>query len=451
VNTAPPAATTAAPAAAPATTALATAAPVVAPVVAPARFVSLIRRGASTPLRLRALLILLVVGLAVWGIGSSIAVAQREASTHRAVDATAQVLIATQQLQSAVAEADAAATSNFLSPDREQARLFRDALDQAARALETAAHNASDDKDIHTTLSAIGAALIRYSSQVERANTVRSSAATSDPALLQPATALLDDVVRKGTTSLLDASTSKYKDDTGKLGVVDTLGLITAVIALLVLLEAQLYIAKKHRRVINVPLFLATICLLAGTVWFAAATTGQHRQLGATNTRAFNALNTIGGIRSNAYRVKTQESLRALDPTNTTDSFDGGSSVEVGAVAAGIRTLQQFGDTSVEAAANTELAARWDRYVADRTRSFAADATSKPSAASLASGPSNASFGAFNAVLDGSLTDNQIQFNLGLADAKARMRNLRLILAVASALAVVLAAWGVQLRLREYR
>ena len=215
---------------------------------APTRLVSLVRRGASTPLRLRALLVLVVVGLAVWGIGSSIAVARREASTNRAVDASAQVLIATQQLQSAIAEADAASTSNFLMPDREQARLFRDALDQAADGLESAARNAGNDQQIHTTLSTIGAALVRYGSQVERANTIRFSSATADPALLEPATTLLDDVIRPATKSLLNASTSKYNADTGKLGTVDTIGLITAVLALLALLETQFYVAKKHRR-----------------------------------------------------------------------------------------------------------------------------------------------------------------------------------------------------------
>jgi CHASE3 domain sensor protein len=445
VNTATPAAAATAPAAASAQGT----GPAVTPNIAPARFVSLIRRGASTPLRLRALLILLVVGLAVWGIGSSIAVAQREASTHRAVDASAQVLIATQQLQSAIAEADAAATSNFLSPDREQARLFRDALDQAAGALETAARNAGDDEQIHTKLSAIGAALIRYSSQVERANTTRATATTADPALLQPATALLDEIIRPRTTELLDASTSKYKDDTGKLGAVDTLGFITAVIALLVLLEAQLYIAKKHRRIINVPLFLATLCLLAGTTWFAAATFGQHRQLAATRSRAYNSLVGLNVVRASAYEIKTAESFYALNPTKEAADLVGAADTSV--VATNIGQVVASADTSTEMSAGRELETRWDRYLADRQRSLAASPTGKPSPATLASGPSNASFGAFNAVLDGVLADNQSQFNLGLADAKARLRNLRLILATASALAVVLAAWGVQLRLREYR
>jgi hypothetical protein len=393
--------------------------------------------------------VLLVVGLALWGIGSSIAVSQREASTRRAVDAAAQVLIATQQLQSAIAEADAAATSNFLVPDREQARLFRDALDQAAAGLETAARNAGDDEAIHTTLTTIGAALVRYSSQVERANTVRASATSADPALLEPASALLYDVIRPGAKSLLDASTEKYNDDAGKLGNVSTLGLITAVIALLVLLEAQLFIAKKHRRVINVPLLLATVCLLLGTGWFAAATIRQHRQLGATRTRAYDALVRISLVRERAFSLKTAESLYALSPTKENAELVGGP--ESSGVTDKIAELVDSADTATEASAGRELGVRWDRYLADRERSLAAPPTGKPSPATLASGPSNASFGAFNAVLDSVLADNQSQFDLGLADAKARMRNLRLILAVASALAVVLAAWGVQLRLREYR
>jgi hypothetical protein len=424
-------------------------APPAAATVAPTRLVSLVRRGASTPLRLRALLVLLVVGLAVWGIGSSIAVARREASTRRAVDASAQVLIATQQLQSAIAEADAAATSNFLSPDREQARLFRDALDQAALGLETAARNAGDDNQIHKTLSAIGAALVRYSSQVERANTVRAGAIAADPALLQPATELLQGVIRPGADSLRQGSTKQYIDNTGKLGIVDTLGLITAVIALLVLLEAQLYIAKKHRRVVNVPLLLATLCLLGGTAWFAAATTGQHRQLGATQTRAFESLTQISDVREAAYRLKTAESLYALTPTN--EMADRVRADDPAVVASSLDRLVASADTPTEVSATKELEARWNRYLGDRARSLAASSTGKPTPATLASGPSNASFGAFNAVLDGVLTDNQSQFTLGLAAAKARMRNLRLLLAVASALAVVLAAWGVQIRLREYR
>jgi hypothetical protein len=389
------------------------------------------------------MLIATIATLAAWGVATSIIVADRETNTRRAVDAAGQVLIAAQRVQSDVAEADAASTANYLAPDREQRRLYLEALDSAAANLETAARNAGDDAAIHQHLAAIGSALIRYGGAVERANALRGAGAlTSND--LQPALDVLTKTVRPEVDRLSQATSTNYAANTDQLGLFSLAGLLSSIAAFAVLLAVQIYISKRYRRLLNVPLLAATLSLLFGSVWLSAATYGQHRQLADTQQRAFASLSLISTVRTHAYELKTAEALHALGTTATSST----SSEEV---RADIARAAPLTDNTGETVAVQELSIRWDRYVADNAKSLRASAASNPTAAALASGPSNASFGAFNAVLDGVLVDNQTQFDRGLADTKHRLNGLRLVLALSSALAVVLAAWGIQLRLREFR
>jgi hypothetical protein len=389
------------------------------------------------------MLIATIATLAAWGVATSIIVADRETNTRRAVDAAGQVLIAAQRVQSDVAEADAASTANYLAPDREQRRLYLEALDSAAANLETAARNAGDDAAIHQHLAAIGSALIRYGGAVERANALRGAGAlTSND--LQPALDVLTKTVRPEVDRLSQATSTNYAANTDQLGLFSLAGLLSSIAAFAVLLAVQIYISKRYRRLLNVPLLAATLSLLFGSVWLSAATYGQHRQLADTQQRAYASLSLISTVRTHAYELKTAEALHALGTTATSST----SSEEV---RADIARAAPLTDNTGETVAVQELSIRWDRYVADNAKSLRASAASNPTAAALASGPSNASFGAFNAVLDGVLVDNQTQFDRGLADTKHRLNGLRLVLALSSALAVVLAAWGIQLRLREFR
>jgi hypothetical protein len=400
-------------------------------------------RGAGTPTRLRALLVATIATLAAWGIATSLIVSEREANTRRAVDAAGQVLIAAQRLQSDVAEADAASTANYLAPDREQRRLYLAALDGAATNLENAARNAADDAAIHQHLAAIGSAVIRYGGTVERANALRGSGALTGNDL-QPAIDVLTRTLRPEVDALSKAAGANYASNTDQLSLFSLAGLVASIAALAVLLGVQVYIAKKHRRLLNLPLLAATLTLLFGSIWLSAATYGQHRQLSDTQSRAYQSLSLISTIRSQAYELKTAEALHALGAKVT-------SSVSPDDVTRKIATAAPLTDSIDESAATQELQVRWARYVEDNARSLRATDASSPTAAALASGPSNATFGAFNAVLDGVLVDNQTQFDLGLADTKRRLNGLRTLLAIASALAVMLAAWGIQLRLREFR
>jgi hypothetical protein len=429
---------TLAPPATPATTV-----PTIAPSTGSGALRRALSRGATTPSRLRALLVATIATLAAWGVATSLIVAEREANTRRAVDAAGQVLIAAQRLQSDVAEADAASTANYLAPDREQRRLYLAALDSAAGNLETAARNADDDAEIHQHLAALGSALIRYGGAVERANALRGTGALTGNDL-QPALDVLTKTVRPELDQLSKATSTNYTANTGRLSLFSLAGLLASIVALAVLLAVQMYITKKHRRLLNVPLLAATLSLLLGSVWLSAATYGQHRQLADTQQRAYASLSLISTIRTNAYELKTAEALHALGAASPT-------TVVAEDVTADIAKAAPLTDSTAETVAVQELRVRWDRYVADNAKSLRASDTSNPTAAALASGPSNASFGAFNAVLDGVLVDNQTQFDRGLADTKHRLNGLRLLLAVTSALAVVLAAWGIQLRLREFR
>ena len=161
----------------------------VAPPVAPGE-----GAGRATPTRYRTYSIGAGAALVLAAVAASALIGSLADRTDRVRDRTGPVLVATQQLYSSLAEADAAATAVQLSgadENREQRRFYEQALERSTQQIERVATLIGDDPAAHQVLQSIAAKLTRYAGVVETARTQNKAGTAGANATLTSALDLM--------------------------------------------------------------------------------------------------------------------------------------------------------------------------------------------------------------------------------------------------------------------
>lgn len=427
----------------------------------------------STPARYR-------LGAAVVGavlVAALVAAASTSAAlgsrSDRVRQRTGPVLVATQQLYSSLAEADAAAAAVQLSgrnEDREQRRFYEQSLERSAQLLERVAALVGDDPAAHAALADIGARLTRYSGLVEQARAENRAGAPTANTTLSDALDVMRDAIAADVAALGAATDERFAADasrpTGRL-VIAALLLLVAIAGLLVL---QQYMTRRSRRLLNAPALVATALVVVLGTWLFVAEHRRQSDVAEARSSAYDAIDTSAEVQSVAYRAKAEESLTLLGTPGA--SFAGSTAdatklasvpitpAMVDAVRAGrdpgfrglLADAATLADSPRERAAAAEMLTRWQRYRDASTAIRAAsDRGDRAGAAALATGEGNRAFNGFNLAVESLLQDDTEQFANGLASSGDRLRLLDTATVVLPLLAIALMAWGVQLRLREYR
>lgn len=424
---------------------------------------------ATTPGRYRlwslAIAVLLVAtAAAAWAAATAL-----RSGTDRIRSNAGPVLVATQQLVSSLAEADAAATAAFLSgsdEDPESRRLYEQALARASAQIEDVSALIGDDPETHASLKDLSVAVIRYAGLVEAARaTNRAGVAGADRYLVDAlnllATTVADDVPRLTAATQRRFERDEDRRDTGVIPAV-----ALSVLALAVLVVAQRWVFRQSRRLVNVPMALATLVLAGGTAWLVAATVRSGNDIGGARSGGYDSITLTSRIQTTAYRAKADETVALItgDGSRRARAAEAAQALlaepatpsAVDAVRAGrapgipglLTDAAALADSDRERAAVAEMLVRWQRYqdTAAQLRATADGAQAR----ALAVGPVSATFNGFNFSVESVLSDNRSQFLDGLASASGRLESLTLVVVVVPLLAAAGALAGLQLRLREY-
>lgn len=427
----------------------------------------------STPARYR-------IGAAVVGaalvaalLAAATAAATLGSRADRVRNRTGPVLVATQQLYSSLAEADAAAAAVQLSgraEDREQRRFYEQSLERSAQLLERVSSLVGDDATAHAALADIGARLTRYSGLVEQARAENRAGTSTANATLSQALDVMRSAIAADVAALSAATDARFADDaarpTSRLAV--TGALVAAALVCLVLL--QRFMTLRTRRLVNAPAVAATLLVVGLAAWLFLAEHRQHADVEQARTSSYEAIATSAKVQAAAYRAKAEESLTLLGTSGASfanASADAASLASAPLTATMIDQVRRGGapaftgllaeavtaaDSSRERAAAAEMLTRWQRYRdasdAIRTASGRGDRTA---AAALATGEGNRAFNGFNLAVESLLQDDTEQFAATLAASQDRLRLLDTATIVLPLLALALVVWGAQLRLREYR
>jgi hypothetical protein len=381
------------------------------------------------------------------------------------------VLIATQQVFSSLAEADAAATAEHLAGQgdgRDQRRLYEDALERASRQIDVIASRIGDDAAAHRALQDLLVGMTRYAGAIETTRERKAMGAADADASLATALGISSTQITPAVTALLAITQQRITDDTNSTSFA-----LVGLLALLALVATQVFVTRATRRLVNPPLAAATLVVLAATGWLFFAAHRQQGDVRDARTVGIDSIGLTGTVQATAYRAKTAESLALIGSTSDANAF---ATSEQNAVALLDRAVDQTivqraadgsalganglladasasADTTREHASIAEILVRWQRYrdTSAQIRTTATGAGGVAAARLLATNEGNSTFNGFNLAVESFLTDNRAQFEQRLDAATDRLRGLQISMIVLPALALALALWGIQLRWNEYR
>lgn len=408
--------------------------------------------------------LLLATAVAGWAASTAL-----RSGTDRIRNNAGPVLVAAQQLVSSLAEADAAATAAFLSgrqEDPESRRLYEQALARASEQIEDVSALIGADAETHDSLKDLSVAVTRYAGLVEAGRATNQAGVPGAERYLVDALNLLATTVADDVTRLTDATQRRFERDEDRRDTGVLPAVVVAALALAVLLAAQLWVFRQSRRVVNLPMVLATLLLVGGMGWLVTATLRSGDDIEQARADGYDSITLTSRIQTTAYRSKADETValitsdqaRRSRAAETARTVLGGRATPAAIEAvregrapgvAGLLTdAAAVADSDRERAAVAEMLVRWQRYQDTSTQLRAT--TDAAQARALAVGPAAATFNGFNFSVESVLSDNRSQFLDGLASSARRLRSLTLVALFLPLVAAAGALGGLQLRINEY-
>jgi hypothetical protein len=401
---------------------------------------------AGTPSRLSALSTVTVLALLAFGIVGALAIGAR-ASALADARSDAEQLVRLQLIRTNLVQADAAAANAYLAGGLEnpaQRDQYRASIDAAAQGLVAAA-NAAPAEDIGP-LAQINASLARYTGIIESARANNRQHFPVGAAYLRQGSTLLRTDVRPVLIATSDATANRVLDDYDASARATLALEVVSILALVVLLGGQVWLARTVRRVFNVGLVGATgIALVVGSIGLVAMSWAQGRAE-EVRQHPYAAVAALAQARVNAFDAKSQESRNLI--------FQGSGAGDTDWKALDAEVTRQLdAATAAGASSLADRLAAW-RAVHEEIRRL--DDGGEWKAAVVRStgdeaGSSNQEFAAFARASQDELDAEVAETRDGLDRAHLPLVTVQLLVVLAGAIAAACAGYGYARRLAEYR
>jgi Ca2+/Na+ antiporter len=396
----------------------------------------------STPQRLRLLSLgVVVVGLVIGVIGALI-FTYLAVSLSRAKADTAQ-LIRVQKIQSNLLSADATATNAFLVGGLEPPAQ-RAAYDQAMSSTSSLIAEATQAQRADgTALAALNLQVLGYAAMIEQARANNRQGLPVGAQYLRNASAQLRSEALPVLDNLVSANAARAADEM-TVGA----GYVVLVLTLLALggvIAAQIWLARRFKRKINVGMLAGSIVLFVLAVVSLIVVVQLHSALNQISSGSLAAVNTAADARIDANDAKSNESL-TLIARGSGQAFEAAWKSSANSVTESVGRLTD----------KPELVSQWQAYTDVHTQIRALDdggqwdkAVAK--ATGSASDSSNTAFGAFDSNLAGYLDSVSQDASDSLAAEQPGMVVAAILFLLGGVAAALLGRRGVTERLREYR
>ena len=280
-------------------------------------------RRPSTPLRLRVAMLLAGVPVAVFAFAVHLGVERNDATVRTvALDATQGITVA-QAIKLNLAELDEIVVKDLLEPQQLGPSGFPGDYDDKRTELHgnlvLAASDSSEGSAYQQPLANIDYALAHYHSLVKeafgaqgRADPVMAAEIYGRAHLVMDGTLLSEaDFVDKANTYVLNIAYDRQKARAASTGRVIVISWIV-LIALLVV--AQLLLARKFRRLINLPLVAASVVTVA-TGWYAMTSLDSSAShLTMAREQAFDSVHVLARAGATVVTARQSEGHLLLDP-----------------------------------------------------------------------------------------------------------------------------------------
>lgn len=268
------------------------------------------RRLGDTPGRLAlASVVAVVASLGLGTLGFVAGLGQAGALDD--VRADAAQLVGTQELRNDLVSADATATNAFLVGGLEPAEArerYETDLTAAAGAVPRLAASSTAETD---ELATVSDSIQQYAGLVESARANNRQGFPVGAAYLDQASTTL----RSDTLPVLDtvAAASAQRVTDGQSSVAFTQALLALVwLGVIVLVGVQVWLARRTHRVLNTGLALGTVAALVGAVVVSAAVVGGNGVARAVNDGPYGAVVTSSQALAQATDAKSMESFTLI-------------------------------------------------------------------------------------------------------------------------------------------
>jgi CHASE3 domain sensor protein len=352
-------------------------------------------------------------------------------------------LVRIQTIQNDLVKADATAANSYLrggSEDPAARALYDTAISDAARRLAQPAATAANSTTLETAVDGLS----RYTGLVAQARANNVQGMQVGAAYQRAA----GDVLRKEIVPALEQVSRSDQErvaaayDQANLATVRLIG--AGVLAVLVLVLVQLWLAVRTRRVLNLPLAGATVAVLVAlTIGFSVLGTAADR-VDRAGSGPYAATVALSRARTAAFDAKARESFGLINRGNATADEKIAKDKILEAMGA-MDTAQAHGG----ATAPLEAFVAWST-VHDSVR--AADDTGNwVGAQTVAIGRSNTVFDTFDTVSKQELDRQAADVDAGLSGSRMSLVILGWLTLIFGLLAALASYSGVSQRLGEYR
>jgi hypothetical protein len=420
---------------------------------------------ATTPGRLRLVLVGLVLLSLAWGALATFTAVQYASATSSVATTRELLSLNAQALYSELSDANDAATTAFLTggiePAATRQRYLAD-ISAAGSGIEAeTATGGSGAQGAAADLSTLAKQLPVYSGEIETARADNRLGLPLGAAYLREASGLMRGTLllrAQGLYAAENAALSGTSAQATGLPLICVTGALGLVVIYL-LYRASRWLRARTNRVLNVGLIAAGVVAVVSLAWLVIAYAGASSDLLSAQARGSATVAAVSQAGIAVQEAHADESITLIDNTGN-DAYETDYGTKVHALGPGPGTLLTAAQT---AASGTPAAPAVAAAVSDAGAWFAAHKTvrtldtmgshAKAVSSVLGTGPGDAgaSFARLTHDLDAAIGSDQAVFDSTAHSASSAYSGLEAGLIAAGLIMAAACAWGLSRRLVEYR
>jgi len=415
-------------------------------------------RASTTPGKLWLVRAGLVVLCLAWGLLATLMVSQHASAAHDVSASDETLSLDAQQIYQSLADADVTVSTAYLygrvGPFADRQRYLHDIA--VASADLKAATAASGNSSIGASLSTLSAGLPVYTGYVEDGQIYNSLGYPAGASFIEVASEEMH-------LTLLPAARIVYVQENAQLTAASAqaTGLPLAVIVLVtglavcfILYRAQRWLSRRTHRTINVGLFLATLASVAALIWLVVALAGGRSDLLQATSHGSTPAQTLAQADITALQARGDETLNLISRTgdaNFQKDFSTAqsklstllSSASAQSAAGGQQPIAAAGHAATAWFTVNQRAQQLDKALDYGAETQLVIGSSPGSAGTL--------FGQLETNLGTAINADQAVFASNAAAGADAFNGLEAGVIVLALLMAVGCAWGLTVRLVEYR
>jgi hypothetical protein len=420
------------------------------------------RRAITTPGRLALASMLVIAAAVCFGVVATLATRSRADAARAARTQTEPLLVQAATLYNSLSDANATATTTFLTgglePPQQRAHYLQD-LRLATGSLTTLTREVGGSSMARAAVGTITDQLPVYTGLVDTARANNRQGFPIGAAYLRLASTLLTGTMLPAANQLYAIEAQRLGDDY-RSGTSNTPLVVLAIaiaVALVILIAAQRFVTRVSHRILNVWMLLATLVIAGVSAWAVIGLIGQRNALIRAQRNGSDSVEVLAASKVLLSRAQTDQSLtlvsRGTDEKSPLDfrtvmdvlSPQGGMigafgplAARTGSSADAARLAREFADYRTD---TDEITTLEDDGRIGRAIAVAVADSARPSYSATR----------LNADLATQAAAAQGRFKAAAADATSALSGLWFAIPALAVVAAILGFVGLRQRAREYR